>query len=189
MEVNATRALMCIKGQRRHRIKKRMPDGSIEITESDWKPNRVVDDAGILIAGLLKKDTSFTDWGILYYAIGEGNASWDTGGTPTPSMSQHILLAEFDRVAPDYVIYMDSLGGSPSVSPTNVIETRATFTFAMGPSPTGKWIREHALFGADATATQDSGTVFNIHNDTKIWKDDTIELELFFQHEVDIVAL
>ena len=244
-----------IKGRCRYLIRKKLPDGSIVETWSPWKSNRVVDGAGTLIAGLLKKDTTFTDWGLLQYAIGEGLIAWDAGSPPTPAMTQAVLLNEFDRNAVDYVIYVyptamygitslvgtfsageavtgdiAGVGTVASASPTaleisettafangeNVtgpsgtcqinavtwstndpappgtrtyrVETRATFTFADGPSP-GKWIREHALFGGDATSTQDSGIIFNVFNDNKIWKDNTIELQLFFQHDVDIVAL
>ena len=180
-----------IKGRHKAVIKKKMPDGTIEITETPWEDNRVVDTAAVLFAGLLKKDTSYTDWGILQFACGEGLAAWDTG-TPTPSMSQTTLVTEFFRKAPDYVAYMDVNPTPPpdylpAVGQTHIIETRMTYEFTDGPASPGKWIREQALFGGDATATTDSGIAFNFFNHNKIFKDDSIELQLFFVHEISII--
>jgi len=181
-----------IKGRNRAVIKKKMPDGTIKVTERKWEDNRVVDTAAVLFAGLLKKDTTFTDWGILQYAVGEGLASWDTSGTPTPSMSQTILVAEYFRKAPDYVAYMEVNPTPPpdylpAVGRTAIIETRMTYTFADGPPSPGVWLREQALFGGDATSTADTGIAFNFFNHAKIFKDDSIEIQLYFVHEISIV--
>ena len=73
----------------------------------------------------------------------------------------------------------------PSTSATYKIETRTTFTFSDGPSP-GQWFREHGLYGGAATATPDSGTIFNIANHARIWKDNTVELVRYFRHELTI---
>jgi hypothetical protein len=244
-----------IKGRYRDVIKKKMPDGSIKVTKTPWRDNRVVDAAAVLVAGLLKKDTTFTDWGFLRYAVGEGNAAWDAGSPPTPAMTQALLLNELMRKPMDYVIFvrpyaqfqltgvtgtfspgeavMGSVAGAGTVTSsaglvlgvkettafvatevitgpsgnatvsivdwstgdpappgtrTYALESRATFAFADGPTP-GKWLREHGLFGGDATVTADSGIIFNISNHPRIWKDDTIEIIRYFVHEISIVAI
>lgn len=180
-----------IKGRWRAVLTKSLPDGSESVEEIPWQDNRVVDSAAVLIAGLVKKDITFTDYGFLYYAVGEGSATWDPPGTPpTPSMSQTTLLAEFARKAPDYVIYLDPSTGLPAAPGVRTYrtETRVTFLKADGPTP-GKYVREQALFGGDATATLDSGIMFNVANHIRIWKDDTIQLQLFFDHTFEIVAL
>ena len=120
-------------------------------------PNVIVKSASVLIARLLKDNTE-PNAGISYFAVGTGNPVWSLQNPPAPAVTQVMLEAELARRAldPDATHFVDSDGSSTLVA-TNIVDFTATFgeSEAVGP------IVEMALFGGDATAALNSGTMLN----------------------------
>ena len=119
-----------------------------------WTPNTIVDAAWPLVAGLLKNDTTMA--GILYWAVGTGNPSWDV--TPqAPGQAVTRLHHEVARlpVPTEAIIYLNP-DGTPSVEPTACIEISVTFSW-----PEARQLREFGLLGGAASETADSGRLIN----------------------------
>lgn len=124
------------------------------IVDSGWRPNTIVDGAWPLFAGLLKNDPSLR--GILYWAVGEGLAAWETS-TPSAERSAMRLVNEVDRipVAPEAIVYIGA-DGRPTGGPTSCIEAAAAFSWEQDQT-----LREFGLFGGDAAETPGSGLLIN----------------------------
>lgn len=71
----------------------------------------------LLISALLANNPSLLG-GILFHAVGEGAASWDTSGIPNPSKFDTKLLAELNRRPPDGITYI-KYGIGKAVNGTN----------------------------------------------------------------------
>ncbi len=119
-------------------------------------PNVIVNSASVLIARLLK-DKNDPDAGISYFAVGTGALSWDLQNPPAPSVTQLVLESELARkVLAEGTTFIDAEGHATLVA-TNIVDFTANFgeSEAVGP------IVEMALFGGDATAALNSGTMLN----------------------------
>jgi hypothetical protein len=147
---------------------------------TSYIPNLIVSNAKILMAALFKNDPAFPG-GILYHAVGEGDSAWDTAGTPGPSFAQTTLVSEEFRKTPTQIVYIDGVG-DPTATPTNIIRVKTVFE-QTDLIPTGVDLREHGLFGGDATAAADSGLMIDAINMSSIWKDNTVTLTLYIELE------
>ena len=119
-------------------------------------PNVIVNSASVLIARLLK-DKNDPDAGISYFAVGTGALSWDLQNPPAPSVTQLVLESELARKTLSAgTTFIDAQGHATLVA-TNIVDFTANFgeSEAVGP------IVEMALFGGDATAALNSGTMLN----------------------------
>lgn len=119
-------------------------------------PNVIVNSASVLIARLLKNKND-PDAGISYFAVGTGALSWDLQNPPAPSVTQLVLESELARkVLSAGTTFIDA-GGQATLVATNIVDFTANFgeSEAVGP------IVEMALFGGDATAALNSGTMLN----------------------------
>lgn len=156
-------------------------DGSVERTPpKKYLPNMIVANAKVLLAALLKNDVAFPN-GIAYHAVGEGDPNWDTLGVPGPSFTQDKLLLESFRKVPTQIVYIDGVG-DPTATPTNIIRVKTIFETTDLP-PAGIDLREHGLFGGDATGVADSGLMIDVINMSSIWKDNTVTLTLYIELE------
>ena len=121
--------------------------------DSGWRKNVICDTCGKVLAALVKEETSYG--GAQYLAVGIGNASWDTNGTPSPSALTTQLVSELARKAVSIAFLDDS--NNPTASVTNRLEIEATF----GSGEANGAHRELGIFGGNATASTDSGLMVN----------------------------
>lgn len=144
-------------------------DGSVEVTE--WNRNLIVTGINNLIAALFKGQSGYS--GIGYWAIGSGQASWDTS-LQNPTASGTKLVTEFARKAiPASAITF--LTSSDTVSSTVTNRLQITLTFEESEA-NGSW-REFGIFGGNATATKDSGIMINHKTHSIIPKSNSMRIE------------
>jgi len=161
-----------VKGTWRDIIRKKLPDGTIVETRTDWKDNLIVENFGVLVAALLANSGLITG-GALYHAVGRANSANDPAAPDPGLITDTTLEDEIFRKAIDSIKFLDP-SDNPVVGPTNKIELETTFEF--GEVPPGNYIREQGLFGGTATATADSGLMIDTIKHIPIWKDPSIEL-------------
>ena len=147
-----------------------------ELVYDYHKSNIIVNTASILIARLLK-DNKEPISGISYLAIGSGNGSWDLFDPPAPTTSQSRLENEFFRKAIDFKTFVHPDTGEPTTSKTNIVDYSATFSEAEAVGP----IVEMGLFGGDATAELNSGTMVNWRTFPVINKTSTMTVTVIFR--------
>lgn len=114
-----------MRGIWRDEFYKRGEDGKdVLVKRTKPKHNIITQPFTTLVAMLLANDPSLTG-GILYHAIGEGDAAWDTGGIPDPEWSDTKLLTELDRKVPDGISYIKYGDGTPqSGTVTTIVDPR-----------------------------------------------------------------
>jgi len=99
-----------IYGRIREDIFKRLPDGrEVLLERRPWRRNKIVDSAGQLLAGLLANYVGFTG-GILYHAIGQGNAGWGVS-PPDPGDGDTTLYDEVFRKQPATIVFVQEVEG------------------------------------------------------------------------------
>lgn len=140
-----------------------------ELLQEIIHENLVVASCRTLIARLMKGSAG----GITYWAVGAGDASWDTL-MPSPEDSDVKLYDEIYRkaVAGASISYIDATN---AISATPTSRLQVTTTFLEGDF-TGT-IREMALFGGDASVTKDSGFMLNRRIHVAVQKDADTRLE------------
>jgi hypothetical protein len=123
------------------------------IWDGGWRANRVVERCNGLLAALMKGEPGFS--GILYWAVGEGEAAWDNL-MPSPSGDDRELSNEVARKAlsAEEIVFLDE-NNEAVEEPTSRLQIGTTFT----PEELGgdRPLREFGLFGGDATETANSG--------------------------------
>jgi hypothetical protein len=140
------------------------------------KSNIIVNTASILIARLLK-DSAEPNNGISYLAVGTGNPSWSLLDPPAPTTSQTRLENEFFRKAIDLTTFVDPSTGEPTDTQTNIVDYSVSFGEAEAVGP----VMELSLFGGDATAEFNSGTMVNWRTFPVISKTNTMTLTVIFR--------
>lgn len=147
-----------------------------ELIKEYTHPNIIVNTASILIARLLKDNEEPTN-GISYLSVGSGSGSWNLFDPPAPTTSQTRLENEFYRKAIDLSTFVHPETGEPTNVYTNIVDYSVTFgeSEAVGP------IVEMALFGGDATAEINSGTMVNWRTFPVINKTSTMTLTVIFR--------
>ena len=147
-----------------------------KLVHSYESPNVIVNTASILIARLLK-DSSEPTSGISNLAVGSGNAGWDLFDPPAPSTSQTVLENELYRKKIDLTTFVHPVTGEPTTVPTNIVDYAVTFgeSEAVGP------IVEMGLFGGEATAQSNTGTMINWRTFPVINKTSTMTLTIIFR--------
>ena len=138
--------------------------------------NIIVNTASILIARLLK-DNSEPQNGISYLGIGSGSGSWDLFDPPAPTTSQTLLESEFYRKAIDLATFVHPETGEPTTVYTNIVDYSCSLGEAEAVGP----IVELSLFGGDATAELNSGTMVNWRTFPVINKTSTMTLTVIFR--------
>lgn len=138
--------------------------------------NIIVNTASILIARLLK-DSSEPQTGISFLAIGSGNGSWDLFDPPAPTTSQIYLENEFYRKPIDVTTFVHPATGEPTNVYTNIVDYAVTFGEGEAVGP----IVEMGLFGGDATAELNSGTMINWRTFPVINKTSTMSVTVIFR--------
>ncbi len=142
-----------------------------KLVEERHGHNLVVNSFLRLVMCLLKKQASYT--GIQYWAVGSGNASWDSN-MPTPDINATRLTAEIGRVAipANEITFLDS-NYEETTTPTNIIQVRHLF----GTSDcNGTW-REFGLFGGNATGNANSGIMINKRHHAVLTKTSEMTVE------------
>lgn len=94
-----------VEGVWRDKVYKKSESGEDTLVETVTDHNLITQPITNLIIALLANDPSMLG-GILYHAVGEGDAIWDTTSIPVPTKFDTQLLAELDRRAPDGITYM-----------------------------------------------------------------------------------
>jgi hypothetical protein len=138
--------------------------------------NIIVNSASILIARLLKDSSEPTN-GISYLGVGSGAGSWDAFDPPAPTTSQTQLENEFSRKQIDLKSFVDPDTGEPTTIPTNIVDYSVTFGEAEAVGP----IMELALFGGDANAALNSGTMVNWRTFPVINKTNSMIMTIIFR--------
>ncbi len=133
--------------------------------------NLVVNSFLRLVMCLLKNQSGYT--GIQYWAVGTGNASWDSD-MPSPDVSATQLTAEIGRVSisASEIVFLDSDYQETS-SLTNIIQV--THTFGVNDC-NGTW-REFGLFGGNATSNTNSGIMINKRHHAVLTKTEEMTVE------------
>ncbi|MCC6310983.1 MAG: hypothetical protein IT345_08720 [Trueperaceae bacterium] len=172
-------AARAVRGRFRDEIYRRGLDGQeVLVAATPLRENLIVGTLPVLLAGLMANEHTFAG-GILFHAIGEGLAEWDTGAVGKPDFAQTRLVAEHHRKAPDSITYLDDAGQPVDpVTPTLLVKTTFDYDDA---GANGRFIREQGLFGGTATEAKDSGLMVDAINHPAIWKDETIRLVRFIQ--------
>lgn len=138
--------------------------------------NIVVLTASTLLARLMK-DPSEPAAGVSYFALGTGNPGWDLFNPPAPVDTQETLEAEIERVAPTSVTFIDPLSGLPSLVPTNIVD----WDFDFSESQAVGFLCEAGLFGGDALATANSGSMITFKTFPVISKTSTMTISFTYR--------
>lgn len=168
--------------------------GNEKVIHTSKKHNTIMVKVTNLIAGLFKNDSNLPS-GVTHHAIGRGSSTWDSGVIPpSPPTTDEYLLDEYYRQSIDTntdVEYIDSGGnpftptGSPGVDYQVQPRIRIKSTFGYDDA-NGEWIREQAIFGGDATATIDTGHIFNIIRHPRIRKENNIKIDRYIQFNLNL---
>lgn len=141
-----------------------------EVREIEHDHNLVVNNVLPLIMGLLKGDLQ----GIQYWAVGEGNPSWDSSPV-SPTIDESELTNEVGRkvITSSNISFInpDTLEVSPV--PTNCVLISCTF---YEDECNGSW-REFGIFGGNATADKDSGYMIDKKHHPIITKTSDIQID------------
>jgi len=118
------------------------------IFDSGWVSNTIVDRCRMLLAGLMKNDSSE---GIQYLAVGQGEEAWDTAGTPAPEPITTGLVNPFDpmvQIRASDLVYLDE-NGEQTATPTKQLQITVTLEKDYPASTTYPFypLREFGLFG------------------------------------------
>jgi len=116
--------------------------------EGKFKSNLIVEKIEPLLAGLLLGEGTFTG-GILYHALGHGNAAWDVS-VVAPLTTDTALYDEYYRKAPSSITYLDPSTDLVTATITKKIEITTIFDY-VEPAADGS-IREQGLIGGDGTS-------------------------------------
>jgi hypothetical protein len=125
------------------------PDGRV-IHDSGWKPNTIVNNGRVLLAGFMRNDSPS---GIQFLAVGQGLASWDTNGAPSPAESATDLINRHMPPIPESelsLVYLNEADVAVA-GPTNRLEITATLEPGypeITPPAASFPLREFGLFGA-----------------------------------------
>jgi hypothetical protein len=172
-------AASMIYGEETHRLKGELIlkayEGGVLVHEYR-QSNIIVNTASILIARLLK-DSSEPAAGITYLAVGSGNPSWTITDPPAPTTSQILLENEYYRKAIQLSTFVHPETGEPTTTDTNIVDYVTTFGEAEAVGP----MLELALFGGDATAERNTGTMINWRTIPIISKTATMTLTIIFR--------
>lgn len=129
------------------------------IWDGGWRTNLIVNSCNPLLAALMRGEPGFS--GILYWAVGEGAASWDKL-SPSPDAEDGQLAKELARKAlsTEDIVYLDEKNQA-ILGPTARLQIGAIFTREeLGGSGT-RSLREFGLFGGDATEALNSGRMID----------------------------
>lgn len=137
--------------------------------------NTVVDNASVLIAGLIKRHAGFQ--GALFWEVGEGDGTWNDAAPPTPAKTDFKLFKPLFRkaIATSDISFID---GSNNVVATPTNRIQIVVKFATGEA--NGYLREFGIFGGGADAvvgTLGSGLMINRKTHGVIYKTTGIELE------------
>lgn len=143
--------------------------------------NLVVNSFLRLVMCLLKKQSGYT--GIQYWAVGMGNASWDSN-MPTPDINATQLTAEIGRVAipASEIKFLDS-NYAETNNLTNIIQIKHTFGVN---DCNGTW-REFGLFGGNATSNINSGIMINKRHHAVLTKTEEMTVERTMRFTLTLV--
>lgn len=165
--MNEIKVSPIIKGEFKDTIKYK--DGRVEIKEDK---NLIVNGIFNLITSLLADKGGYN--GLQYWAIGQGEGSWNNDSPPLPTDNDTNLVSEIGRKALDpTLISWVNADNSNSTTPTNKLKVRISFGYN---ECVGTW-REFGLFGGNATTTKDSGIMINHKNHGAIVKTTEMEIE------------
>jgi len=120
--------------------------------------NTIVDSSKQLVASLLAQETGMST--VTYHAFGVGDAAWDTANPiPSPAASATQLVSELGRVPINSIVFLDGSGDVlPAGQRSLVLRIKTIVDYN---DFNGQTIREHALFGGNATTTVNSGIMLN----------------------------
>lgn len=124
-----------------------------------WKSNRIVSGSDILVASLMKGEPDIE--GILYLAIGSGEAQWDgmnlSAGAFAAQLSNEILRLPIQS---SDITFID-LQNQPSLTPTSRLEIRVDINGDDIVNEGFLSLREFGLFGGNANEALNSGRLIN----------------------------
>lgn len=146
------------------------PDGSVRNVEIREDHNFIMrESAPKLLAALMYNPAGASN---LYWAVGSGNPEWDEY---VPDYEERTTLyAEVHRtkVTPNDLVFLDNEGNVSPV-PTNRIRIYQTIA---DNELNGMTLREHGIFGYNATDQANTGIMFNWKTHTRIDKDETMRI-------------
>ena len=142
--------------------------------------NLVVNSFLKMVMALCKNDSSYS--GIQYWAVGSGDASWDTS-LPNPEINATRLTNEIGRVAilPEEITFLNA-DMVESSTPTNILQIRHTFGLN---DCNGEW-REFGIFGGNATGAANTGIMINKRHHGIITKTKDMSIERTMRFTLNI---
>lgn len=153
-------------------------DGRVEVRRGH---NLVVNSFSNLVMCLLKQEAGYK--GIQYWAVGSGDASWDTS-LPSPEKSATKLTSELGRVQilPEEIKFLTP-EFEESPTPTYILQISHTFGTQ---DCNGVW-REFGIFGGNATELADSGILINKRHHKVLTKTEEMTVERTMRFTLNLV--
>lgn len=146
--------------------------------DSGWGQNAIMPGCRVLLAALIKGDL---ESGIKYWAVGEGQPSWDT--TPPAVVDRTRLQSEVARqaiAAPQIQFWNPQWhtegNDMPSSVPSFALDIRVEFKEPIW----GKTLREFGLFGGKAATGTNTGYLINhkVHTPLQVPSGATLQRRL-----------
>lgn len=158
-------------------------NGEVKKTPHDkfLNKNLIVDDAGVLMAGLFMGDSDYF-FGDLWLAVGNGLAEWDDlvdKGVSNQTIDKTQLFTEIFRKQYADKNYITAIGGTIITNKTKFLQYRFDFNQE---EISGEYLREFGLFGGDAIITENSGKMFDYVIHPVFYKNPSIKtVKRFFE--------
>ena len=158
--------------------------GSERVEDRGWAYNQIQDSAlGLIVERIIGGDeasgTVFNNFNpIRFMGVCSGDVSWDNDpSNVTKPVTQTTLTTETHRfaLAPDDFKFLNATTGA-ELNP-QALRRRFKATIILGSNDANGDLREFGLFGGDATATLDSGVMFNWITHPLISKDQDLVIE------------
>lgn len=155
-----------------------LDDAGQVLYDSGWRQNAIMSGCRVLLAALIKGDA---EAGIKYWAVGEGQAAWDTA--PPTTIDRTRLQSEVARqaIAAPQIQFWNTQwqtpgNDMPSSTPSFALDIRAEFKEAIW----GKTLREFGLFGGNAAAGANTGYLINhkVHTPLQVPSGATLQRRL-----------
>ena len=145
-----------------------------EIISTKKEHNLIVDNASTLMARRMYPGDALVN-GMQYLAVGTGVGTGTTQAPQTENITTAALRVELARKVFASTSYLDA-NSAPVVGPTGKIQLTTTFLEAEANGA----IVEMGLFGGNATASANSGYLFNYKVFPVINKDNTVRLTVIW---------
>jgi hypothetical protein len=135
---------LIVKGIYRDRL---FSAGGAVVFDSEWRPNLIVTNCRVLLAGFMSNETTVR--GIRSLQVGEGRPEWDTQPPPAPPLASNQLEDNNPFVIPVEDLILQYLDDSDVIVPGPTSRVEITATLGLNQPTSGIFnLREFGLFGS-----------------------------------------